>query len=219
MNDIVRVDKVSKHVQTGDQRVDILKSVSLTIREGEFVAIMGPSGSGKSTLLHLIGLLDRPTSGSLMVAGEDVSNLQDDRLAHLRARSIGFIFQSFHLVPYLTASQNVALPLQYSTIENPWAPAALLDRVGLTPRAHAYPATLSGGERQRVAIARALMNRPSLLLADEPTGALDTATGSQIMKLIGQLHQEGMSVLMVTHDESNARRAQRVLVMRDGRFE
>lgn len=220
MNEILRLDRVSKWVGEGEGRTDILQEVSLVVKQGEFVAIMGPSGSGKSTLLNLIGLLDSPSSGSIWMLGKDTALLNENTLATLRAQSIGFIFQTFNLLPYLTARQNIALPLAYT--RNPEAPGRvekLLQRVKLTHRAGAYPTTLSGGEKQRVAIARALANEPTLLLADEPTGALDTVTGGQILGFLGELHHGGATLLLITHDESVAHRAQRILFLRDGRFE
>ena len=192
----------------------------MTVDAGEFIAIMGASGSGKSTLLNLIGLLDLPSAGQLWINGKDAAILPEDELAQIRAHTIGFIFQSFNLLPYLTAMENVALPMGYThrteTIERS---RTLLTQMNLQHRLFARPNTLSGGEKQRVAIARALANEPPLLLADEPTGALDSKTGIQIMDLLGELNKNGATVIVVTHDENVAKRAQRVLRMRDGKFD
>jgi len=218
--EIIRLDHVYKWVGEEDSRTSILNGVNLTLEAGEYLAIMGASGSGKSTLLNLMGLLDAASSGSVHLLGRDVSTLTDDEVAALRSRSIGFIFQSFNLLPYLTAQENVALPMGYAgRADEESASRELLRKMKMEHRITAYPSTLSGGERQRVAIARALANEPSLILADEPTGALDSKTGAQVMDLIGQLHQEGATVVLVTHDENVARRARRVVHMKDGRME
>ena len=220
MNEILNLEKVSKWVGDGDRRTDILRGISLTLQAGEYVAIMGPSGSGKSTLLHMAGLLDPPSQGKVYLLGRDISKLNEDALALCRARSIGFIFQTFNLLPYLTAQQNVSLPMEYNGLgQGPQRSTQLLAQVGLKHRREAFPPTLSGGERQRVAIARALVNQPALLLADEPSGALDSVTGQQILELLSELHHRGSTILLVTHDETVARRAERILTMRDGRFE
>jgi ABC-type lipoprotein export system ATPase subunit len=220
VSEVVGLENVRKELGEGEGRTEIVRGVSLSIRSGEFVALMGASGSGKSTLLSLIGLLDRPTSGALRLCGRDAGALSDDEAAALRSRSIGFVFQNFHLLPYLSARQNVALPMEYAGRADAAARALeLLDRVGLSHRRDAHPATLSGGEKQRVAIARALANEPPLLLADEPTGALDSKTGAQILNLFADLNNAGSAVLLVTHDEKVARRAGRVLSLRDGRLE
>jgi ABC-type lipoprotein export system ATPase subunit len=220
MTDILKLEKVSKVVGEGDRSIHILRGISLTLRAGEYVAVMGPSGSGKSTLLHIAGLLDTPSQGKVEFLGQDVSALNDDRLASLRAHSIGFVFQTFNLLPYLTAQQNVALPMEYNHGgKGRDRSDQLLAQVGLKQRGEAYPPVLSGGERQRVAIARALANQPALLLADEPTGALDSVTGKQILQLMSELHHRGSTILLVTHDEAVARRAERILTMRDGQFE
>lgn len=220
MSELLHLEHVQKWVGDGEARLDILKGVNLTLPTGVFVAIMGASGSGKSTLMNLIGLLDAPSAGFIRLMGQDVSTLSDDAAAHLRARSIGFVFQSFHLLPYLTARENVELPMNYGgRYDTTGRSLALLEKMKLGHRADAYPKTLSGGEKQRVAIARALANEPSLILADEPTGSLDSRTGADILDILGQLHRSGVSVVLVTHDETIARRAQRVLHMKDGRFE
>ena len=199
-----------------------LTEVSLDIREGEKVAIMGPSGSGKTTLLSILGCLDRPTRGEHLFEGRSVAELDDDTLSRLRNRAIGFVFQSFHLLPHLSVAENVETPLQYG--ERPmreWRPRALeaLGRVGLAARADHRPSELSGGEAQRAAIARALVVEPRLLLADEPTGNLDTATGGEIAALLDELHAQGSTVVLVTHNEPLARRAERLVTLRDGRIE
>lgn len=209
---------VSKWVGEGAGRTEILRDVSFQAFPGEFVAIMGTSGSGKSTLLNLIGLLDQPSRGAVSIAGKPVQGLADDQLALLRARSIGFIFQSFNLIPYLNAQENVELGRFYSRQEKGISAKELLTQVRLAARLKAYPATLSGGERQRVAIARALINRPRILLADEPTGALDSSSGMEIMNLLKDLHRSGTAIVLITHDEAIARHAQRILRMRDGRL-
>ncbi len=219
--EILKLVNVSKWVGEGADRISILQGVSLTLNAGEFVAIMGASGSGKSTLMNLIGLLDVPSAGSLTLLGKEVSGLTEDHLATFRAESIGFIFQSFNLLPYLSAQENVELPMTYAHERQPRSERSrqLLADMNLSHRIKAYPGTLSGGERQRVAIARSLANHPKLLLADEPTGALDSQTGIQIMNLLGTLHQKGATIVVVTHDEAIAKRAERILKMKDGRLE
>jgi putative ABC transport system ATP-binding protein len=197
-----------------------LKGISLCVQAGEFIAIMGASGSGKSTLLNLIGLLDTPSSGSLKVAGREASHLSEDELAVVRAHSIGFIFQSFNLLSYMTARQNIELPMGYAHRADARERSdRLLAQMRLEHRQHAYPTTLSGGERQRVAIARSLANAPSLLLADEPTGSLDSHTGMEILELMQDLNRGGATILLVTHDGQVAKRAKRILRMSDGRLE
>jgi putative ABC transport system ATP-binding protein len=199
--------------------VTILDGVSLDVRPGEFVAITGPSGSGKSTLLGLIAGLDRPTAGSIRVDGVDLASLDEDGLARLRLAKIGYVFQSFHLIPTLTAIENVAVPLDLAGAPDPAVRAsALLEEVGLKMRAGHYPTELSGGEQQRAALARAIANHPGLLLADEPTGNLDSATGTQIIDLLVGLHrQRGTTLILVTHDPALAAHAGRVVELRDGR--
>jgi putative ABC transport system ATP-binding protein len=199
-----------------------LNDVSLTIEQGEFVALMGPSGSGKSTLLNVLGCLDTPTSGSYFLEGEPVQSLSEDRLAEVRQKKIGFIFQAYHLVPRMTSARNVELPLIFAGVESRLRRRkieAALERVGLTPRRHHRPSQLSGGERQRVAIARAMAMEPSILLADEPTGNLDTRSGGEIVALLERLNAGGLTVVLVTHDPNVASHARRTLRMRDGRLE
>jgi putative ABC transport system ATP-binding protein len=196
--------------------------VSLEVREGEKLVIMGPSGSGKTTLLSILGCLDRPSRGEHFFEGRRVENLSDDELSRLRNRSIGFVFQSFHLIPQLTVAENVETPLLYEGAPPvDWRPRALraLERVGLSARAGHRPSELSGGEAQRTAIARALVTEPRLLLADEPTGNLDSATGEEIAALLDELHARGRTVVLVTHNEALARRAERLVRLRDGRVE
>ena len=220
MPPIVRLDHVDKWVGEGDTRTTILNGINLAVETGEYVAIMGASGCGKSTLLHMAGLLDEPSAGSIHLLGRNVAALSDDEIASLRSRTIGFVFQSFNLLSYLTAQENIALALGYAgRADAELRTASLLRQMKLAHRADAYPATLSGGERQRVAIALALANEPVLILADEPTGALDSKTGAQVMDIIGGLHRGGAAVVVVTHDEKVARRARRVLRMKDGRLE
>jgi len=201
--------------------VEVLSGINLTIQSGEFVALQGTSGSGKSTLLHLLGLLDSPTSGTYKLLGRDVSGLPDDDLSALRNTVLGFVFQSFYLVPYATALENVMLPGMYSDL----APAELRERalellgkVGLADRVNFKPANLSGGQQQRVAMARALLNRPRLILADEPTGQLDSATSFEIMRLFAQVNETGTTIVLVTHDEGVAAKARRVIRIADGRI-
>jgi len=207
----------------GPPSVSAVRGVDLVVRRGEYLAITGPSGSGKSTLLNLLGLLDRPSTGSYELAGADVARLSEAELAALRGQRIGFVFQEFHLLPYRTAAENVMVALvygQHRSYRHRWLLAiTALQRVGLGHRADALPSQLSGGERQRVAIARALVNRPRLLLCDEPTGNLDSATAQAILALIEELHGAGQTVLVVTHDHAVAGRAQRRVIMLDGRLE
>jgi putative ABC transport system ATP-binding protein len=205
----------------GDQTVHALDHVDLDIAAGEYISIMGPSGSGKSTLLNILGLLDRPTAGTYMLAGNDVSNLDENELANHRQSRIGFIFQAFHLIARLNALENVELPLVLSGAparERRERAAKVLDSVGLGPRAHHRPDQLSGGERQRVAIARAMIMQPAVLLADEPTGNLDTASGAEIIRIIEALNRGGIALLIVTHDPEVGGRAVRHLKMRDGKI-
>jgi len=217
---MIELRAIDRHFQVGDQLVRALDGVTLTIADGEYVSIMGPSGSGKSTLLNVIGLLDRPTAGQYVLDGRETTDLDDDALADVRARRIGFIFQSFHLVPRLTAFENVELPMVLAG----QAPAArraraeeVLAALSLTDRAHHRPDQLSGGQRQRVAIARAMVMRPTVLLADEPTGNLDHVSGAEVLAALESLNAGGISLLVVTHDDEVAARSRRQIRMRDGR--
>lgn len=219
MSTVIDLQEVSKIYGFGNATTVALDEVSLTIDKGEFVAIMGPSGSGKSSLLNVIGLLDRPTHGTYHLSGRLVSRLRPNRLARARRDHIGFIFQSFNLLPRLTALENVALPLAYkgtSLTKRLKAASAALDRVGLQDREYFYPKALSGGQAQRVAIARALVNNPSLIIADEPTGNLDSHSSRVVMELLAELHATGSTILMVTHNPELTRYATRVLYMVDG---
>jgi putative ABC transport system ATP-binding protein len=217
---LVSLREVARVYPRGASEVVALAGVSLEIREGEKLAIMGPSGSGKTTLLSILGCLDRPTRGEHVFLGRSVASLDDDALSRLRNRAIGFVFQAFHLIPQLTVEENVATPLFYAGVPaGEWAPRAreALERVGLAARADHRPSELSGGEAQRAAIARAIVTSPRLLLADEPTGNLDSATGEGIAALLDELHGRGATVVLVTHNESLARRAERVVRLLDGR--
>lgn len=199
--------------------VHALAGVDLTIPRGQYIAIMGPSGSGKSTLMNVIGCLDRPTSGQYLIDGEDVAQMSDEKLSRVRGRRLGFVFQAFNLIPQLDVQDNVAVPLFYQGIgpaERRQRAAESLARVGLAERLTHRPSELSGGQQQRVAIARALVNRPSILLADEPTGALDTKTGEAILELFAELHDSGQTVVVITHDEDVAHHCERVVRLRDG---
>jgi putative ABC transport system ATP-binding protein len=218
---VIELDRLTRTFQLGDEEVHALADVTETIRAGEHVAIMGPSGSGKSTLLHLIGCLDRPTSGSYRFEGREIADLGEGELDALRQRRFGFVFQAFHLVGRLTARQNVELPLVFAGIESGRRrrrSQEVLEAVGLAHRARHRPSELSGGERQRIAIARALALAPSVLLADEPTGNLDRRSGDTVLDLLGTLHAGGLTVLVVTHDPRVAHRAERVLMMEAGRI-
>jgi putative ABC transport system ATP-binding protein len=216
---LIRLRGVAKTFDLGGASVRALRGIDLDIGRGEYVGVMGPSGSGKTTLMDIVGFLSRPTSGTYDFEGQRVEGLGDDRLAALRGEQIGFVFQAFNLLPRMTALENVELPLLYRRVprrERHRRAAAVLERVGLRERQSHRPTELSGGERQRVAIARALVNQPSVLLADEPTGALDTATGEAILELIENLHRDGQTVVMVTHDPRIGERVERVVRLRDG---
>lgn len=219
---MIRVDHLKKSYQTGSVEVRALDDVTFHIKENEFVAIMGPSGSGKSTLMNILGCLDQPTSGNYQLAGNEVSLMNDDDLARVRNRDIGFVFQTFHLQPRLDAVRNVMLPLRYSDIDKETATqmaTRMLERVGLGQRLDHRPSELSGGQRQRIAIARALVNEPKIIFADEPTGNLDSKTSIEIMDLFTELHQAGQTIVLVTHEPEIAEYAQKVIHMRDGKIE
>ncbi len=216
---LVVLNGIERTFYLGDSQVHALRDVSLTITRGEYIAVMGPSGSGKSTLLNLIGLLDRPDAGTYQLEGRDVTTLNPDELAKVRSQRIGFIFQSFHLVPRLTAAANIELPLTLAGIpahERAKRVSQALNEYGLAERAHHLPNQLSGGQRQRVAIARATILRPAVLLADEPTGNLDRVTGEEVVRLLEALNAQGMTLIMVTHDQVLGARAHRQLRMEDG---
>lgn len=217
---LIVVHKLSKAYQMGDTVVSALSSIDLKVKKGEFLALMGPSGSGKSTLLHLLGCLDQPTSGTYVLEGRNVSELPDEALASLRSTRVGFIFQTFNLLPAYTALENVSLPLLYQSDAGDIKLRSLkaLELVGLSHRVNHLPGEMSGGERQRVAIARALVTRPAIILADEPTGNLDSRTGSEIMKLLESVHKQGVTLVVVTHDAGIAAHAGRVLYMHDGKI-
>ena len=216
---VIRTEALAKVYEMGAEQVHALRGVDVEIRKGEYVAIMGPSGSGKSTLMNLIGCLDSPSSGRYWLAGRLVSELDDDELAHIRNKEIGFVFQTFNLLPRASALHNVELPLIYNGTpaeERLERAKQALERVDLTPRMYHKPNELSGGQRQRVAIARALVNNPSIVLADEPTGNLDSKTGEEIMGLFRHLHKQGNTIILVTHEMDIAQHAHRVIHLRDG---
>ena len=218
---MIELKTISRHFTMGDQVVRALDGIDLTIAAGEYISLMGPSGSGKSTLLNLIGLLDTATSGSYRFEEQDITQLADTELANLRGRRIGFVFQSFHLIARLTAADNVMLPMTVAGIAPPerrQRVAELLERFDLTPRADHKPNELSGGQRQRVAIARAMAMRPSLILADEPTGNLDQKSGTEVVNQLEQLNREGITLVTVTHDEQMGKRAQRQIKLVDGKI-
>ncbi len=216
---LIRLQNISRLYQMGSETIHALRDVSLEIARGEYVAIMGPSGSGKSTMMNLIGCLDSPTSGTYELNGTDVSEMDDNALAEVRNREIGFVFQTFNLLPRSHALHNVELPLIYASMdvdERRELARQALQKVGLADRMYHRPNELSGGQRQRVAVARALVNKPSILLADEPTGNLDSKTGLEIMALFGELSRQGHTIILVTHEEEIARQARRVVRIRDG---
>lgn len=221
-NPLIKITDIKRDFILGNEIVYVLKGVNLEINKGEYVALMGPSGSGKSTLMNLLGCLDTPTSGNYVLNGKDVSQMRDDELAGIRNKEIGFVFQTFNLLPRTTALDNVALPMiyaGYSKSERNARAVEVLKQVNLADRMDHQPNQLSGGQRQRVAIARALVNRPSIILADEPTGNLDSKTSVEIMKLFGDIHAQGNTVILVTHEEDIAAYAHRVIRLRDGLIE
>lgn len=220
--ELIRLDKLTKHYYVGAEVVRALQQVSISMYKNEYIALMGPSGSGKSTLMNILGCLDSPTSGNYILNGNLVSKLVDNQLAEIRNKEIGFVFQTFNLLPRSTALDNVALPLIYAGIskaEREKRALTVLDQVGLSDRVHHKPNELSGGQRQRVAVARALVNNPSIILADEPTGNLDSKTSVEIMGLFQEIHEAGNTVIVVTHEESIAMHARRVIKLWDGEVE
>jgi putative ABC transport system ATP-binding protein len=222
MDEIIKLENISRTYKIGIETVHALRSISLSINKGEYVALMGPSGSGKSTLMNMLGCLDTPSGGSYILNGKDVSKMPDNDLAEVRNKEIGFVFQTFNLLPRNTTLENVMLPLIYAGFSKPERQRQaekVLDQVGLTNRMHHKPNELSGGQRQRVAIARALVNNPSIILADEPTGNLDTKTSVEIMGLFEDIHTNGNTIILVTHEEDIALHAHRIIRLRDGLVE
>jgi putative ABC transport system ATP-binding protein len=219
---LIKITNIKRDFVLGNEIVYVLKGIDLEIKKGEYVALMGPSGSGKSTLMNLLGCLDTPTSGTYILNGKDVSQMQDDELAEIRNKEIGFVFQTFNLLPRTTALDNVALPMiyaGYSKNERRERATEVLRQVNLADRMDHQPNQLSGGQRQRVAIARAMVNKPSIILADEPTGNLDSKTSEEIMVLLEEIHKNGNTIILVTHEEEIAEHAQRIIRMRDGMIE
>lgn len=219
---LIKISNIKRDFVLGNEIVYVLKGIDLEIKKGEYVALMGPSGSGKSTLMNLLGCLDTPTSGSYILNGKDVSKMKDDELAEIRNKEIGFVFQTFNLLPRTTALDNVALPMIYAGYPKPERnkrATEVLEQVNLADRMDHQPNQLSGGQRQRVAVARALVNKPSIILADEPTGNLDSKTSVEIMKLFGDIHTSGNTVILVTHEEEIAAYAHRIIRLRDGLIE
>ena len=219
---VIEVNNITKHYHLGSQKVEALRGVTFGIRQGEFIAIMGPSGSGKSTLMNIIGCLDSPTNGTYHLNNKEVSTLEGDELAGIRNREIGFVFQNFHLLARNSALDNVMLPLKYAGFNRDdqlKKARETLSKVGLESRMNHQPSELSGGQQQRVAIARALVNNPSILFADEPTGNLDSQTGHDVMQLFHNLHQQGQTIILITHENEIAAEAQRVIYIKDGLIE
>ncbi len=222
MSVLIDIKQITRDFPLGQEVVKVLKGIDLLINKGEYVALMGPSGSGKSTLMNLLGCLDTPTSGSYLLNGKDVSNMTDDELAEIRNKEIGFVFQTFNLLPRTTALDNVALPMVYagaSKAARTERAEEVLTDVGLSDRMDHRPNQLSGGQRQRVAVGRALVNKPSIILADEPTGNLDSKTSVEIMNLFDEIHRQGNTVILVTHEEDIAEHAHRIIRLRDGMIE
>ena len=222
MANIIKIRNIIRDFELGQEIVHVLKGIDLDIEKGEYVAIMGPSGSGKSTLMNLIGCLDTPTSGSYILNGKDVSQMSDNELAEIRNKEIGFVFQTFNLLPRTTALDNVALPMVYAGVskkDRTERAIEVLNDVGLSDRMDHRPNQLSGGQRQRVAVGRALINKPSIILADEPTGNLDSKTGVEIMNLFENIHKAGNTIIVVTHEEEIASHADRIIRLRDGMIE
>ncbi len=222
MRSLIELSNVTREYAVGGEVIRALNGVSLNVERGEFLAIMGPSGSGKSTAMHMIGCLDKPTSGLYVLDGYDVSTLSEGQLAELRNRKIGFVFQNFNLLPKTTAIENVELPMMYAGVpprERRRRALAALEQMGLSNRIHNRPNELSGGQQQRVSIARALVNQPALILADEPTGALDTHTTEEILRLFEELHSQGNTIVIVTHEDEVGRHAKRIVRFRDGHVE
>ncbi len=219
MKPLIELNHVYKIYGKGDAKVNAIADVSLKIHRGEFVCIMGPSGSGKSTLMHIIGCLDSPTRGTVYINGKNASKLSERDLAKIRANEIGFVFQAFNLFPRLNALENVMIPMNFSNIKNKRERAMhLLEIMGLRGREYHKPSELSGGQKQRVAIARALANNPPIILADEPTGSLDTKSGNDVMKILKKLNEEGKTIILVTHDKSLSRYAERIIHIKDGKI-
>lgn len=219
MAEILRMENINKSYFMGDKEIEVLHHINLTIHAGEFVSLLGPSGSGKTTMMNIIGCLDVPTTGTYLLSGNDIESLGEMELAKVRNKEIGFVFQSFQLLPRMTALQNVELPLIYTGIsasERKRRAKSILARVGLSDKMRNHPNQLSGGEQQRVAIARALVTEPTILLADEPTGALDQKTGAQVMELFEEINREGRTILMITHDTTIASHAKRIIKILDG---
>jgi putative ABC transport system ATP-binding protein len=222
MSLVIKIRDIIRNFPLGNEVVKVLKGIDLDIEQGEYVALMGPSGSGKSTLMNLLGCLDTPTSGSYFLNGNDVSNMSDDELAEIRNKEIGFVFQTFNLLPRTTALENVALPMVYAGVsknDRTTRAEEVLTEVGLADRMDHKPNQLSGGQRQRVAVGRALVNKPSIILADEPTGNLDSVTSLEILALFDEIHKQGNTVIVVTHEEEVAAHAHRVIRLRDGVIE